>query len=248
MKFVYLLVLFFTVIIPAIFSFHSKLRFYKHWKAFFMANSIVALAFIIWDIKFTELGIWGFNPNYLTGIYILFLPLEEVLFFICIPFACVFTYYCLTLFYTFNWGKKTENILVYSLSAVLIVGGIHFSDKLYTSSVFLSLGGLLFAIKVFSKTNWLARPFTVYLFLLIPFFIVNGVLTGSGLDAPVVWYNNSENLGLRLFTIPIEDVFYGFELILLNILLFDFFKIRFYLKEKSQQKESIELLQKNNLV
>jgi lycopene cyclase domain-containing protein len=59
---------------------------------------------------------------------------------------------------------------------------------------------------------------------LIPFFIVNGILTGSGLKQPVVWYNNAENIGIRLFTIPVEDIAYGLELILANIFFFEIFK------------------------
>jgi lycopene cyclase domain-containing protein len=64
----------------------------------------------------------------------------------------------------------------------------------------------------------------IYLFLLIPFFIVNGILTGTGLEAPIVWYNNQENLGVRLLTIPIEDTFYGFELIVLNVFFYEKWK------------------------
>ena len=63
--------------------------------------------------------------------------------------------------------------------------------------------------------------------LLIPFFIVNGILTGTGIDEPVVWYNNAENLSIRILTIPIEDIFYGFELIILTIYFQELFKIRF---------------------
>jgi lycopene cyclase domain-containing protein len=55
---------------------------------------------------------------------------------------------------------------------------------------------------------------------------VNGVLTGTGIEEPVIWYNNSENLNIRLGTIPVEDAFYGMLLILLNISLFEFFQKR----------------------
>lgn len=221
-KFTYLIIDFCTIIIPLIFSFHPKLNFYKNFKAFFISNILVASIFICWDIYFTHLGIWGFNTTYLTGIYLFNLPIEEVLFFICIPFSCVFTYHCLNLFFNFQWERLTEKIVVLTASALLISTGLFFHTKMYTSYTFISLGVILLLLKYCMRVTWLSKLIRVYFVLLIPFFIVNGILTGSGLPAPIVWYNDAENLGMRFFTIPIEDVFYGFELILLNVFFYEY--------------------------
>ena len=53
---------------------------------------------------------------------------------------------------------------------------------------------------------------------------MNGILTGTGISEPVVWYNNAENMGIRIGTIPVEDIGYAFSMLFTNILLVDFFK------------------------
>lgn len=100
MDYTYLLINIFTVLIPFSFSFHPKINFHKTWYAFFPAVSMTGFLFIIWDIWFTHLGIWSFNPRYLTGIEIATLPLGEILFFFCIPYACVIIYHCMNFFKT----------------------------------------------------------------------------------------------------------------------------------------------------
>ena len=50
------------------------------------------------------------------------------------------------------------------------------------------------------------------------------MLTGSWIENEVVWYNNQENLGFRLMTIPIEDSVYAFTLILTNLSVIQFLK------------------------
>lgn len=230
MKYTYLWVDFFTIIIPFIFSFHPKLNFYKNFKWFFPANLIAGTIFIVWDVIFTDMGVWGFNPKYLSGIYFFNLPIEEILFFLCIPFSCLFTYHCLTLFYKFEWNKKTENIVIIGLSTLLLLTGLIAYPRAYTSTTFLSLGSLMLFAKFVGKIKWFPKLASVYVVLLLPFFIVNGILTGTGLEEPVVWYNNAENLSFRLLTIPIEDIFYGFELIFLNMIFYEYFKERFGLK------------------
>ena len=45
---------------------------------------------------------------------------------------------------------------------------------------------------------------------MFPFLVVNGFLT----SLPVVWYDNAENLGLRIYTIPLDDFVYLMGLLL----------------------------------
>jgi lycopene cyclase domain-containing protein len=224
MKGLYLLIDFCTVIVPFLFSFHPKLQFYKQFKAFFLSCFTVGTLFVLWDVYFTSIGVWGFNSDYLIGIYLFNLPIEEVLFFVCVPFSCVYSYHCLNLFYDFNMEQKTEQRVVAILSSLLLFVGIVYYDRLYTSVTFISLALLLVYFSFMRRTSWLGRLMNIYLFLLLPFFIVNGILTGTGLEAPIVWYNNHENLAIRLLTIPIEDAFYGFALILLNVFFYEKWK------------------------
>ena len=220
MKFLYLLVDFFTVIIPFLFSFHPKIKFYKTFKQFFIATIIVAFAFIIWDDTFTELGVWSFNPQYVIGIYFLNLPVEEILFFICIPFSCVFTFFCLDKFYNLGWSDKTEKRFVAILFVILMIAALFYGERLYTSITFITTAFVCVFLKFIFRVTWFGKAISVYAILLVPFIIVNGILTGSGLPHPVVSYNSEEIMNIRLFTIPFEDVFYGLELFLLNLAIY----------------------------
>ena len=78
--------------IPLLCSFDRKVRFVRFWPALFPAIAVMMALFIPWDIAFTERGIWGFNPDYLSGLWIAGIPLEEWLFFLCIPFFFLFAF------------------------------------------------------------------------------------------------------------------------------------------------------------
>ncbi len=223
MRLLYLLVDFFTILVPFLFSFHPKIKFYKTWKQFFTASVIVAFIFIIWDAIFTYLHVWSFNPRYVTGIYFLHLPVEEILFFICIPFSCVFTFFCLDKFYNLGWSDKSEKYFVLFLFTILVVTALIYAYRLYTSITFITTAFTLVFLKFIFRVKWLGKAISVYAILLVPFLIVNGILTGSGLQQPVVMYNKTEIMNIRLFTIPLEDVFYGLELFLLNLTLYKYF-------------------------
>lgn len=221
MSSLYLLVNLASFIVPFIFSFHPKLRFYKEWAYAWPAIVITAIPFIIWDTWFTRLGVWGFNPSYVTGIGLWGLPLEEVLFFICIPYSCLFTYYCLSKLIEKDLLARYKEGITLALLSLLAVFSIIYFDRQYTLVTFAALALFLLLVKFIMKAAWLSRFYFSYLVLLLPFTIVNGILTGTGIDQPIVWYNNLENVGIRILTIPFEDIFYGMLLILVNVLVFE---------------------------
>lgn len=231
MKSLYMLVNFFTIIIPFLFSFHPKIKFYKTFSAFFLSSFLVGAVFVTWDSIFTHMGVWNFNADYLVGIYFFKLPLEELLFFICIPFSCVFTYFCLDKFYKLAWNQKVESFFCVLFSLILIVLGTYFHDRIYTIITFYSTAMVCLYLKFIAKVDWFGKATFVYAILLIPFFIVNGVLTGAGIDGAVVRYNPDHFIGFRFLTIPIEDAFYGFELILLNIYFYKLFQAKISKKQ-----------------
>ena len=215
-RFTYIFIDIGSVIIPFIFSFHPRLKFNKKWRSTFLSIFIVAIFFITWDICYTAMGIWGFNANYLMGINIFNLPIEEVLFFFCIPYACLFTYHCLKILipsFSFPYYKT----VLLSLASVLILLAVIYIDRLYTSVTFISLFIALIYFEFVDTAQWLKRICFASLLLILPFFIVNGILTGTGLASEVVWYNANEHIGFRILTIPIEDFAYGFLLIILNV-------------------------------
>lgn len=219
--YLYLLINFFTILVPFLFSFYAQANFSKKWKYLWVAIVVPAILFLVWDEYFTRLGIWGFNKTYLTGIYLGSLPLEEVLFFICIPYACVFTYEALNYLIRKDYLAPYQRLISFLLiTGLLSVAAFHL-DKAYTATTFIALALYVILLEFILRSAFLSRFYFSYILVLIPFFIVNGILTGSFIEGEVVWYNNTENLHLRIGTIPVEDVFYGMLLLMMNVSVFE---------------------------
>ena len=138
---------------------------------------VVALFFILWDVAFTKMGIWGFNPEYLIGIFIFNLPIEEILFFICIPYACVFTYFALKELVVVKLKQSIQKKINSVLIILFVFFSIYFNDKLYTLFSF-TLAYILLIYAYFSNRDF-SYIYLTYLFT-IPFFLLsNGALTLS---------------------------------------------------------------------
>lgn len=226
LKYLYLFIDLSCLLIPLLASFYSKAPFYKTWKAISLAILIPAIIFIVWDEAFTQLGIWGFNSQYITGINVGSLPIEEILFFICIPYACLFTYFVVQYSIATDYFFLNHELLSFALIIILLIAGIFHIDKAYTAATFIGLSFYLAFLTLKIRARYLGHFYTTFAIILIPFFLVNGILTGMFVDEPVVWYNDEANLQIRLGTIPIEDLFYAMFLLLMNVSVYEWLQIR----------------------
>jgi lycopene cyclase domain-containing protein len=205
---------------PLALSFDKKVAYHKKWKQVFMAMMIPAFIYLLWDLLFTYWGVWSFNQDYITGYKLINLPIEEVLFFFVVPFCCLFIYECIKQYFPTMSDGKWAVPFCYILALMLLVLGIAHLHQVYTSWTFIGnavfLSCLPFLKKKFAFIH-LQRMWVSYAIILLPFLLVNGFLTAI----PVVCYNDAENLGIRLYTIPAEDIFYGMLLIFADILLYE---------------------------
>lgn len=222
MKNLYLILNLGSILVPLLASFHPRLKFYKKWKSLVVAMVITNLLFITWDVYFTKIGVWGFNDNYYLGYSFLGLPIEEWLFFICIPYACVFMHYALLeLFPKLNFNEKTGKWITAIILIFFTICLIINYDKWYPL-VNYSIALVLVLVVYLKNKKILFQYYKTFIIILVPFFIINGILTGTGIVDEIVWYNNFENMGVRFLTIPIEDISYAFTLILSNLFIVDY--------------------------
>jgi lycopene cyclase domain-containing protein len=224
LHYTYFLILACSFIGPLLLSFDKKVAFCKQWKFVFPAMLLPALFFIVWDELKTKSGVWSFSEAYITGVKLSSLPVEEILFFFIVPYCCVFIYECLRIYFPSiinkKWGRGVMMMLLigFGIAAVVSFG----KNYTFYTSLFntLFIGSLLLFKKYWNGFD-ASSFFVSYAVTVIPFLIVNGFLTAI----PVVLYNDAENLGIRIFSflpwpmhnIPVEDIFYGMLLILMNV-------------------------------
>ena len=211
--------------VPFLFSFERKwMNFIRFWKPYFLAIFTVGFFFILWDIYFAYENVWGFNKEYLLGYELFKLPLEEWLFFMLIPYSSNFIHYSMEYFFPkFQLSKSFTQgitILLFIISFGVFTWNL---DKIYTAASF-GLFTLLMVFQMIFQWRYARRFYISFIIIYIPFFFVNSALTGSYSENPVVFYDNHENLGIRIGTMPLEDSFYCFSMLYGSVLLFEYFR------------------------
>lgn len=229
---------------PFFLSFQKRLPFYSYFKALFASIAAMMLVYVPWDMAFTQNGIWGFNEKYITGAHIGNLPIEEWLFFICVPYACIFSFECVRFFFPKNPLKSYAKFISISYILISLILLFSFWGNWYTMSA-MTITILLLSYHTFiRKSEFMGWFHFSWLILLIPFYISNGVLTGlhfyeyplintqpNAIQDMIVWYNNNHNLGIRIWSVPLDDFFYGMSMVLLALTVYEPLKKKYLLNK-----------------
>ena len=201
-------------------SFERRIYYYKKWKFLLTSILLMMLLFIPWDIWFTHWSVWQFNNDYICGLKLFLLPIEEWLFFIIIPFACVFIHEVLNYFFNKELEPSAYVKISLLLALILAFSSVIWSDKLYTLVCFSLTSVSLFILSIY-KPRWIGSFFRTYIISLIPFLIINGFLTGSFNETPIVSYSSNHIIGIRIMNIPIEDSIYCLLMLLIVIAVYE---------------------------
>ena len=224
-NFTYLILLIASISVPLIQSFDKRKQYAKKIKYILPAILITAIFFLIWDINFTGARIWSFHTEYTLGKNIKGLPIEEWLFFLVVPYCCIFIYEIVKV----DLEKYEYPNFFLVLSLVLIIGfgliSYFFRHQSYTFFAFM-LPSIYLAYTVFRNRfrQYLTKFYFSYFISLIPLLIVYGILA----SLPLVEYNPAHILNIRVLNIPVEDFTYFFLMLLMSITIYEFLKERRY--------------------
>jgi lycopene cyclase domain-containing protein len=218
-------------------SFFPYLSYYKKFPYVLFSIFAGGLFFVTWDIIATMRGDWSFNPEYVMGITFAGLPLEEVLFFIVVPYSLLLLYEQAAFIFkdrTVPWKQGAG----YAAGMILILVSFLFIGKNYTFMAIFSAGVVVLLLSLFCSGIMVRLTYWTYLitgFLL--FILFNYFLT----SLPVVIYSPSSVSGIRFLTIPIEDFFYNFALMSIYLVFYLWVKNDFGILKNPPHTQKITL-------
>jgi len=195
---------------PLVISFERRrINYYSKIRSVALSVLCVGTVFIVWDALATSRGHWSFNSFYLVGPKLLGLPFEEILFFITVPFSCLFTYEALA--YYLKEARpihagKLPLIVGFALALLSLV----FVNREYTFLAMLSVGISIIVANRLIRDFFASRLYWLYIALTFAlFFVFNYLLT----SLPIVEYPGLAIIGFRVITIPVEDFMFNFSML-----------------------------------
>lgn len=233
----YLDILIVCVAGPILLSFDKKVFFIRRWREVVISIAVCVLLLGSYDIYAFGAGFWVANPQAVFPAIVLGLPWEEVLFFILIPYAVLFSYEVLNVYFPkVRLSSKAANTLSWILIGVFLVLAMLGRSGAYTWQNLVLAAALTGFFRIVHQA--FLPPFFRLLLAIIPLFVVtNGLLTGSFGPMPIFIYNPEHICGIRLMQIPLEDFVFNYNLVLLITGTYSYVR---YVREKTSCNTSGE--------
>lgn len=188
------------------------------------AIGIPGIFFIVLDMIFINAKIWGFTPDYLLGAYLINLPIEELFYFIAVPLAFLFLYELMRrqIFHKKWCVPVDEGMLgIGVLGCILLASS---PDRPYSGVV--GLGTVILTVfhVYVLKSRYNLVFILTFALIMVPFFMFNDMLT-HGISTisshPIVWYADWGKSAMYIHSIPLENLFYIFILLLSNVTMYE---------------------------
>ncbi len=193
---------------PLAASFESHVRFWTHWPAVFAALALTGALYLFWDAMVVGRGDWAFNPKF-TGTFRLFgLPLGEYLFFVSVPYACLFLFEVVNRYAVDQRWLIVDSAFLFVPTLILAGAAAVYWRQRYTFLALISAAAFLGVLALtFPQLAGQSHFWIWFALCFAAFLVVNGIYTAL----PTIWYNPRAIWGVRVGPIPVEDFFYNFS-------------------------------------
>lgn len=169
-------------------------------------------------------GVVWFQQDFVLPWLCFGMPLEAYFYCFILPLLGVVVALCYDHYHpTGSGGEQASWRNALQLAAMLGIYGIVNFERVYSLIAFAGCGLALLLVFLLRNCNPnfnVNRFLRQYAFCLLPFFLVHGLLT----YLPVLQTDESETVGFRLLSIPIEDVFLGMAVVLPIVWSYNFFQ------------------------
>lgn len=178
----------------------------------------VSTPWLLLDVWQHAAGFWHYNPQFVSTLLVINVPLEEGLFFYLVPLACltVWQMVCRHRLMVLAWPGYLVVMSLFLLGFVMIgIYGIFMPFRSLIDLVAMVVAyGLLWFFMRHHGGRGMILSWTAVVGVL--FMISNTVLTAL----PIVEYNDTVMVPWRIGTIPVSDVYYNFGFLWLVLLVY----------------------------
>lgn len=228
-RFTFLFIDLIIIGLPVLFSFSKHLHFISRLKHVVVATLVVSTIYIPWNIAFTTLKIWSYNPLKHLGTNLAKMPMEAYLYFTFTPYLCIFIYVWLTKLIKKNYFKGAHFALTPFLIAGMVLLLINNFDQTY-AAISMCFLILLLLIQLVNGKRYMGKFYLSFVFSIIPLFLVDTLLAAS----KVIIYNPKVTLSYKLGYLPIDNLIFDAGLCLFSVMGYEWSQRKFFKHQLNQ--------------